>query len=555
MSFSFIQFFNQVDAIDTNIFQKIQIKNIEVLEKTWQLSEFAYSYVEKVDYDKYKGIELFFNNRYKELNKLLYNRHKININGKSVSRAWIKMYELIHDTNFIFNFKDQKQIKGFFICEAPGNFINSMDHYIKTKTDIKHFIWNAQSLAEGKSDIYDFYGFINKTYNKWDFGPDKNGDITSTNNLKHYIEKYKGADFLIGDCGMEFSPDKDISKDISIFQLIYALLIPRLGGNFVIKTYSTNYNKQYLSLLYVICSCYEKVYTFKSQTNFWSPEVYIVGINNKGTKENIILQIAENLSNKKILYPIDIIPEEFTINYQKNMYNIVNLFTTIKKFFVFLAENQELFNKNKKMLNDIIKNKNYKWMDTYLKRDGIEDKQHGEQVLDITFTADHYLTQFKKLKRRYKKLKLQKGGSMTTGFVLHSSDFYNHGDLPIQFTGEGTNISPNLFWTNTPPNTKSFALIVEDLDNLDIHWLVWNIDKNITSLPQNFQIGDSKQIRGIHYKGPKDIQIREPHRISYKLYALNNFININKADKDILMNYITGYYIDHAELIGIFEMD
>ena len=52
-------------------------------------------------------------------------------------------------------------------------------------------------------------------------------------------------------------------------------------------------NKLYLTILQIICKVYEKLYTFKSNSNFWSGEIYIVGIN----KMNMSTQINDIMYN------------------------------------------------------------------------------------------------------------------------------------------------------------------------------------------------------------------------------------------------------------------
>ena len=332
------------------------------------VSESAYQYIEKINYDKYKDVELFINGKYKQLNKQLQDEYNINISGKYVSRAWIKFFELLSETGLLNKFKDELDI--FFICEAPGNFINSMNYFIKTKTKIKNYNWAAQSLSQELADFYDEYGFIAKTKNQWDLGPKKTGDILDWDNQKYYYEKYKNKDLVVGDCGEKWSGDAvPDNKNLSIYQLFYALLIPKEGGNFVIKTFSANNNKLYLALLYIICQQYEKVIVFKSNTNFWSPEVYLVGINNKGLDDKnrqAILEIAENTTKGQTKYPIKELPDEFINKYNDIMYKLISFAADIKKFFVFLSSNSDVFDKNKGNIYKMIAEKNRGWGDKYI---------------------------------------------------------------------------------------------------------------------------------------------------------------------------------------------
>jgi Raf kinase inhibitor-like YbhB/YbcL family protein len=76
---------------------------------------------------------------------------------------------------------------------------------------------------------------------------------------------------------------------------------------------------------------------------------------------------------------------------------------------------------------------------------------------------------------------------------ITSPAFSEGGPIPTKYTCEGQDISPPLAWSGAPPNTKSFALIVDDPDAPDpakpqrvyVHWVVYNIPGNVAALPEN----------------------------------------------------------------------
>src|SRR5687768_16989413 len=86
--------------------------------------------------------------------------------------------------------------------------------------------------------------------------------------------------------------------------------------------------------------------------------------------------------------------------------------------------------------------------------------------------------------------------------VLSTTAFADGDDIPVRFSqaapgaapGEGT--SPALTWTNVPAGTRSFLLHMHDVDvarnrttDTQVHWLVWNIPANATSLAEGLPRG------------------------------------------------------------------
>jgi Raf kinase inhibitor-like YbhB/YbcL family protein len=49
------------------------------------------------------------------------------------------------------------------------------------------------------------------------------------------------------------------------------------------------------------------------------------------------------------------------------------------------------------------------------------------------------------------------------------------------------NVSPALSWTGAPANTMSFAVLLQDLSNMNAHWVIWNIPAATTMLPANVE--------------------------------------------------------------------
>lgn len=348
---------------DIGIYDKIK-GDYSILKQFYKSNEEIFTYTDSIDNKTFRNVELIFNYNQKKLEKFLFVKYNVNTAGRYVNRAFIKLFELYEELKYFDNLIDGDTVTAFHICEAPGNFISSSIYYLKNIN--KNYNWVAQSLVKG--DIFDEYGFIKKNKEKWDFGKDKSGDIMNYDNFIYYYDKYKNIDSLIGDCGVPWTSKN--KKNTGAAQLIYSILFPRVGGNFVIKLLSTNADLLFISLLYCVTCRYDKVYIFKSSRNIWSSEIYIVGIGKKSINENDeknLIKIFEGLSKNEIIYPVNKLDEYFFMEYiYINEITLMN-YTTIKKFFIHMAYDYKFFIKEKSKLEKILDKKNIYWLENYMK--------------------------------------------------------------------------------------------------------------------------------------------------------------------------------------------
>ncbi len=123
---------------------------------------------------------------------------------------------------------------------------------------------------------------------------------------------------------------------------------------------------------------------------------------------------------------------------------------------------------------------------------------------------------------------------------LTSSAFTDGGTIPNKHAQMGRDLSPALSWSGAPDSTRSFVLLVHDADaaigdGTDdlLHWMVWNIPGNVTSLaegvPQGAQAENGmRQISGTgpYYRGPAAPATGPAHHYVFELYALDAMINV-----------------------------
>jgi Raf kinase inhibitor-like YbhB/YbcL family protein len=153
-------------------------------------------------------------------------------------------------------------------------------------------------------------------------------------------------------------------------------------------------------------------------------------------------------------------------------------------------------------------------------------------------------------------------------FELFSPAFQDGGDIPSLHTCDGDDISPQLAWEQAPPNTESFALIVDDPDAPDprapkmtwVHWVLYNLPAKVTDLAEGVVGGrlprgtkeGTNDWKRTGYGGPCPPIGR--HRYFHKLYALDAMLpdlgNPTKAELEAAME---GHVLAKAELVGTYQ--
>jgi Raf kinase inhibitor-like YbhB/YbcL family protein len=157
----------------------------------------------------------------------------------------------------------------------------------------------------------------------------------------------------------------------------------------------------------------------------------------------------------------------------------------------------------------------------------------------------------------------------TTLFTLTSPTLRDDAMLPLKYVGNncggsgpGKSISPPLAWSNAPPSTKSFALIMIDPDGArgmgSVHWVAYNIPATRKSLKEGAgnheakDITEGKNSRGTNgYTGPCGPSRDAPHHYIIQLLALDIAAGtlqpgLNRAE---LLNMINGHSLGPASMV------
>ena len=124
--------------------------------------------------------------------------------------------------------------------------------------------------------------------------------------------------------------------------------------------------------------------------------------------------------------------------------------------------------------------------------------------------------------------------------TLTTSAWTDGSHIPVKYTQAGEEVSPPLTWSHVPDGVVSFVLMAHDLDaavgnGTDdlLHWLLWNIPGNTTSLPEHVptvpQLPDgTRQISATSpsYRGPGAAAAGPPHHYVFELFALDVMLDL-----------------------------
>lgn len=152
-----------------------------------------------------------------------------------------------------------------------------------------------------------------------------------------------------------------------------------------------------------------------------------------------------------------------------------------------------------------------------------------------------------------------------TGFTLASGSFEPGGFIPVMYTCDGEDISPDLSWSGAPDGTETFALIVDDPDapgRTFTHWVAYNIPADVTGFEAGmsaFEIVKAGASQGKNdfgqagYGGPCP-PTGKPHHYHFKVYAVDSVLDIPSGlGKSTVLSVMKGHVLAEAEIVGLYR--
>jgi Raf kinase inhibitor-like YbhB/YbcL family protein len=150
-------------------------------------------------------------------------------------------------------------------------------------------------------------------------------------------------------------------------------------------------------------------------------------------------------------------------------------------------------------------------------------------------------------------------------FTITSSAFDNGDTIPVKYSQEGHDISPDLQWQHVPGGTMELVLICEDPDapraEPFVHWLAYGIDPALNGLPEDLPklevLKHPILLQGLNssgtpgYTGPLPPVGHGWHRYQFHLYALSEPVRIHEgAEVHEVRKAIKGKILEEALLLG-----
>ena len=147
---------------------------------------------------------------------------------------------------------------------------------------------------------------------------------------------------------------------------------------------------------------------------------------------------------------------------------------------------------------------------------------------------------------------------------LTSSAFQTGGAIPIRFTCEGDDISPEFSWRDAPAETETFVLTLRDPDAPRpggfTHWVVYNIPASVGRVEENVPKRPTLTVLGLQGKNDSgEIGYMGPcppsgtHHYFARLFALDTELKLRPgASHEEVRSAMERHILDRAEMMGTY---
>jgi Raf kinase inhibitor-like YbhB/YbcL family protein len=146
--------------------------------------------------------------------------------------------------------------------------------------------------------------------------------------------------------------------------------------------------------------------------------------------------------------------------------------------------------------------------------------------------------------------------------AVTSKSFPSNGPIPVDYTCDGADRSPQLTWSAPPDGTQSFAIVADDPDapgGTFTHWIAYDIKSDVLALPEAVDpatLGASvgtNDFKRPGYSGPCPPKM-EIHHYYFRVFALSGPLQVAPgASRDAVNAAMSGRVLAEGALLGTFS--
>ena len=225
--------------------------------------------------------------------------------GQNVTKAWLKMYELLSTTPLGAHLlSNMRPVRVFLNAEFPGGFLYAINHYLQTRGQVPEWVMSSFLPRDptNKNFLGDELHIVEKyparvlvgkiATNKGSFWSD--GDLTNPKVPAILAQlarsKYPEYDLYTADGGFDVSGQENDQETLSIplitGEVDTGVKVLGKGGNMVLKIF-TFFTPEMRSLLVYLMRLFDQFDIIKPNTSGpLNSESYFVGIGFKGNPQS-----------------------------------------------------------------------------------------------------------------------------------------------------------------------------------------------------------------------------------------------------------------------------
>ncbi|NXH22420.1 CMTR2 methyltransferase, partial [Bucco capensis] len=254
---------------------------------------------------------------------------KKSVNAELCTQAWCKFHEILCSFPLLPEEALQDgELNSVHLCEAPGAFIASLNHYLKSHHVPCDWNWVANTLNpyhEANDTLMMIMDdrLIANTLPWWYFGPDNTGDVMTLKHLtglQSFVRNMATVHLVTADgsfdCQGNPGEQEALVSPLHYCEAVTALMILGTGGSFVLKMF-TLFEHCSANLLFLLNCAFEEVHVFKPATSkAGNSEAYVICLRYMG-RESIHLLLSKMMQHfgtemvNKALFPQHMLPESF----------------------------------------------------------------------------------------------------------------------------------------------------------------------------------------------------------------------------------------------------